>query len=75
MDIIDNDELRKKLGKLGAGETQGGGDTEKETLSLRAPLSSNDESFYECSFRAAMNDNPALVRAAAVRFTASCLSR
>jgi len=69
MDNIDNDELREKLSKLGEG------DTGKETLSLRAPLSSNDESFYECSFRAAMNDSPALVSATAVRFTASCLSR
>jgi len=75
MDISDNDELREKLSKLREGETRGGGDTEKETLSLRAPLSSNDESFYECKFFAAMNESPAFVRAAAVRFTASCLSR
>lgn len=30
---------------------------------------------YECGLRAAMNDNPTFVRATAVRFTASCLSR
>jgi len=27
MDISDNDDLREKLGKLGEGETRGGGDT------------------------------------------------